>query len=213
MIRRVLAALDAVVFPNGVQCLCCARASRGEVLCRLCRAQLEASLAPETETASVWWHEGTAAQLVHLLKYEGIVTAEVLAAAMADKLGDVPEDLTVTWVPASEKRMRERGVDHGRMLAEALAQRIHRRAAPLLIRTGERHTQQGLDRAQRLTNVQGAFAAVGGASARVLLVDDVLTTGATARECARVLAAVGAQQVRVITATRARPTSEGSMDE
>lgn len=77
---------------------------------------------------------------------------------------------------------------------------------PLLVRTSEKDLkhQQGLNAQQRAENIKGRFAALPEAkSKRILLLDDVLTTGATVNECTDMLMAAGAKEVRVLTATRA----------
>lgn len=195
-----------VLYPTGVQCLVCGRASRGMVLCRDCAEALDRSryAGRDADCRSVWRHEGAAAELVHQLKYQGIeAAAQLLAAGMEEALGDWPPDAVVTWVPVSRRRLRERGVDHGRLLARAFSERTGLPCRALLRRTGERHTQQGLGRAQRLQNVVGAFAAAEAVPQTVILVDDVCTTGATAAECTGVLRGAGAQRVLTVTATRA----------
>jgi ComF family protein len=109
-------------------------------------------------------------------------------------------------VPLHPVRERERGFNQAWLLADALARswRIptHRRA---LIRVRQTETQTHLDREERMANLRGAFAvrrpdAVAGR--RVLLMDDVLTTGSTASECARILREAGARSVLVLTLAR-----------
>jgi ComF family protein len=117
---------------------------------------------------------------------------------------DVHEPATIVPVPTTSKRLRERGYNQAQLLAEALARRTGRSSEFLLCRVSGTRTQTALQPAARAANVAGAFAAahvVDGA--HVLLVDDVLTTGATAAECARVLAGAGACCIRLITFARA----------
>lgn len=195
-----------VLYPTGVECLVCGSASGGHVLCGDCQQALDAGRLYGTADGrcAAWRHEGAAAALVHRLKYRGNgMAAGLLASGMAEAAGELPTNAVITWVPASPKRLRERGVDHGRMLAAAFSEQTGLSCRALLRRTGERHTQQSLGREQRLKNVAGAFAAAEAVPETVILVDDVLTTGATAKECARMLRAAGARLVLIITATRA----------
>lgn len=105
-------------------------------------------------------------------------------------------------VPLTPARLRERGHNQAWELARRLAPaRDIAAEARLLVRVREAPAQQGLDRLARLQNLAGAFALAPGAAARlagrdVLLVDDVMTTGATVREAARVLLAGGAASVQ-----------------
>jgi len=108
-------------------------------------------------------------------------------------------------VPVHHTRKRERGYNQAEVIAQALATRsgiaLHARALKRLRKTG---TQTKLGKAQRGKNIFGAFMAVEDLSGKkVLLVDDVFTTGATVNACAQALKAAGAAEVRVLTAARA----------
>lgn len=107
------------------------------------------ALAPNA--AAVWSYHGIARQLVLMLKYSGIAEcAQVLADGMASACPfALPPDTVVTSVPMTKKHLDARGIDHGRLLAEAFAQRRNLPCQPLLIRTRETATQQGLNAAQR----------------------------------------------------------------
>lgn len=212
MIRQMIAQLEEILFPSGVQCICCSDASHGALLCRNCQRRLrEKELKEHGNPCSCWTHGGEAAALVHMLKFEGIHTAaQVLAEGIAQSVPSLPPSTVVTWVPASPKRMKERGIDHGRVLAEQTAKALNLPVQGLLQRQGERHTQLGLTRSQRLTNLVGAFVLTDTPPASVLLVDDVMTTGATSAECVKILQAGGAVHVQVATATRAHAPEGGS---
>jgi ComF family protein len=112
----------------------------------------------------------------------------------------------VVPVPLYHVRKRERSFNQSAMLAEILAQRIDRRCdTKSLARIRETSTQTKLDKAHRRTNVAGAFQVKRPewvAQRRVLLVDDVMTTGATLDECARVLKRAGARTVWAVTVAR-----------
>jgi ComF family protein len=117
----------------------------------------------------------------------------------------VPAGAVLVPVPLSRDRERERGFNQAALLAERLARGL---GAPFrvrwLARTRATAPQTELDAAARRANVRGAFvASTAAAGADVVLVDDVLTTGATASECARALRAAGARAVGVLTVARA----------
>lgn len=209
--KRLHAAEDAamqIVSPAGVMCLTCDMPSYGEVLCETCQAQLAdcADWAEGHRTGGVcfpWRYDGAASSLVLRFKRQGLLLAgDLLADGIVSVLPQLPPDTVVTWVPSSPKRSRDRYIDHGRGLAERVAQRLGLPAQPLLRRTEERPTQFGLNAEARVQNVIGAFAAVGETPANVLLVDDVFTTGSTVRACAKCLKESGAGSVFAATATR-----------
>jgi len=109
-------------------------------------------------------------------------------------------------VPLHPARERERGFNQAMLLAELLAPTVGAPLRPALERTRYTTTQTAYDRAERMENLHGAFRLRKNQDVRdlrVLLIDDVLTTGSTLSECARVLRAAGAVSVHAATAARA----------
>jgi ComF family protein len=147
---------------------------------------------------------------VHQLKYRGWrALAPVLADRMMECVPPLPghEPAICTPVPTTGARLRQRGYNQAGLLAQALARGTGRECADLLARTRASGSQTALQPVARRANVAGAFAAAGPADrmsgAHIILVDDVLTTGATAAECARALGKAGACCVRLVTFARA----------
>ena len=109
-------------------------------------------------------------------------------------------------VPLHPTRQRERGFNQATLLAELLSAQTSIPCKPLLERTRYTTTQTALDRSERMENLHNAFRLRKNADVRglrVLLIDDVLTTGSTLNECARVLKRAGAFSVHAATAARA----------
>lgn len=227
--RRVWSAMVDAVYPRGVGCLCCEEPSYGQPLCRDCREELERLRLGEPlcplcghpvaegpclfcrgeapgKMRSVWRHAGAARTLVHRLKHDNVAdAAQVLGEAMAEEARKlrVPDTALVTWVTMPDKRRRMRGIDHGRVLAEQTARALGLPCRCLLTRQAGGHTQQGLNREARLSNLRGKFACGESLHQPVVLVDDVMTTSATARVCAECLLKAGAASVLILTATQA----------
>ena len=145
-------------------------------------------------------YEGAGRELVARLKYRnerGAVAA--LARAMAGLVEPDGVDV-VTWAPTTASRRRSRGFDQARLVAKAVARLLGRPCRPLLRRVGD-VPQTGRGRADRRAGPE--FRAVAGrccAGRRVLVVDDVITTGATAAAAVRALAVAGARSVTVLAA-------------
>ncbi len=123
------------------------------------------------------------------------------------------EPYLVVPIPTTRRRARKRGYNQSRLLAEAIADRVDMPLVEALERRHGGSTQVGLHPAERRANVKRAFAVRSDAratltGARVLLVDDVLTTGSTAMEAARPLVQAGAAQVFLSTFARALPYLE-----
>ena len=127
--------------------------------------------------------------------------AEALGAAVAEAC-DLEAD-AVTWVPLSRRRRAARGFDQAMALARVVARRLEMPIEGTLRRSKDAGAQARRGGHERRLAMSGAFTARPDLPARVLLVDDVLTTGATAGACAEALLAAGAREVTVLTATRA----------
>ena len=152
-------------------------------------------------------YSGSARRILLAFKFQGAdFLAERLAAAMTERLAPGAAD-EVAAVPATARKRRERGYHPAALLGGALARRL---GVPFtenrLRKVRETERQSLLPLARRAANVRRAFAVSGSPARRVLLVDDVATSGATARECAARLRAAGAQSVVVWCFARASRT-------
>jgi predicted amidophosphoribosyltransferase len=147
--------------------------------------------------------DGPVRRAVHRLKFAGW---RPVAAALGDAMARVLEaDVdVVTWVPLSGRRRVERGFDQALALARVVARQRRLELVPLLRRTGDPPSSQARRTgAERRLAMRGLFEPIRDPPRRVLLVDDVLTTGATAGACAEQLVAAGAREVSLLTAARA----------
>lgn len=150
--------------------------------------------------------DGTLREAIHALKFRARrALAAPLGALMADCAAADPQlrsAQVVVQVPLHRNRLRERGFNQSELLAREVAERMALPlTADLLIRCQVTQAQSGLALEDRKRNVRGAFVAsrqINGST--VLLVDDVISTGSTASECARALRQVGAARVVVLTA-------------
>jgi ComF family protein len=153
-------------------------------------------------------YAGVVRDAIHAFKFEGKrALARPLAALLVEQWGGEVGDVAgVVAVPLARARERERGFNQAGLLAERLAAALGLPLRPRwLARVRATGPQSDLGAAERRANVRGAFVADAAVAGRhVLVIDDVLTTGATAAECARVLRAAGAARVGVLTVARVR---------
>jgi ComF family protein len=159
---------------------------------------------------SAVWLDESARRAVHLLKYDGWWrVAETMAVPMRT-LEPVQEDVLLIPVPLGARRQAQRGYNQAERLAEALG-RVSgcTVGGDILARTRETTTQTALTPEARLVNVSGAFSARRRVAGRVLVVDDVFTTGATIIAAATALLTAGAERVDAVTFARARPPGAG----
>ena len=178
----------------------------GESLCLQCQAN------PPKYCALRSWvvYEGAIRRAIHQLKYNGDVSlGEYLARPIMAMLGELDwaVDLIVP-VPVTPKRSEERGYNQAALLAYPITLSLQLSYRPKsLLKTREVPSQVGLTFDQRIQNVRGVFKGnldlVEGKT--VLVVDDVITSGATMNECASALLGVGARRVYGITLARAMP--------
>lgn len=204
-----------LLFPP--KCPLCGRVVERAGLCASCSwtlPRLQEGESPWTlsegiRCAAPFYYEETVRGGILRLKFQGASgAAEVLGGLLAECAADQfsGEFDAVTWVPVGRQRLRKRGYDQARLLAEAACRCWRTRPVHLLKKTADNSAQSGLkDAAQRRANVLGVYEALPGAAGRrILLVDDVCTTGSTLRECAQTLLAAGARSVCCVTLARTR---------
>ena len=212
--RRLPKLLIDLLYPRRAICMGCGdmRGCERDDMCEECRAKLMQNwIGPRMPgekfkldgAAYAYAYPGPAGGMVRNLKYN---SAWVLADAMGADIARAAEllrmeELTfVTAVPMHPKRLRRRGRNHAELLARSAAGRLGGAYRELLFRTRNAPQQARLSMKRRRKNLEGAFdilpecrELVDGAT--ILLIDDVCTTGSTARNCALALRSAGARRV------------------
>lgn len=188
---------------------CQGPARRGDSLCRGCRGLLHRLAAEPVWLCGVrvWAplaYSGPARDLVSALKFRGAAgVADPMAAQIA---ANAPWDLlqgsTLVPVPLHPKRFRSRGYNQAAAIAGALAHRTGLALADCLVRTGPPVTQVGRHRAERRAGPAGSIEIKAEAPERVLLVDDVVTTGATLAACQKALREAGTSEFSAVVFAR-----------
>lgn len=196
-----------LIYPRRAVCMGCGSAIGMEMdwLCPDCRKALARSWVGafmESDldgAAAAYVYRGPAGNMTRRLKYQGLYE---LANPMVDsmlmayvQILPTHADL-VTAVPMHPRRQRKRGFNHAEVLALNIARRLELPYVQTLVRTRNTVQQVLLDGAERRRNLLGAFEPAGPVEdRRILLIDDVYTTGETARQCAKVLRRAGACSV------------------
>lgn len=207
-------ALD-LLFPP--KCPFCRRLTdRGESVCRDCLRTL-----PYTTTQShgrklryisrcvaPFYYKGSVRESLLRYKFGGLSAYSQIYAEFIAKCIDengISCDI-ITWVPLSAKRFRSRGYDQAKLIADSLSGLTGLRCVRLLKKTRHNPAQSGTGSAEkRRANVSGVYTAVNTdeiVGRRILLVDDIVTTGSTLSECARVLSEHGSADVQAVAVAR-----------
>jgi ComF family protein len=163
-------------------------------------------------------YQGSMRSAIHAMKYQGLIpVARELGRRLAIAIAQFSssDQMLVIPVPLHRRRQKTRGFNQAHLVAREAVSNLRRThpawkltlATELLQRQRATESQSGLTPRQRRLNLRGVFFAPNEAAVQgrhVLLVDDILTTGATARACSKVLMAAGAASVRVATVARAQ---------
>ncbi len=194
-----------LLFPP--KCPCCEGILEHPGICPVCQAVLPRregvrKLEHGLMCAAPLWYEGSVRQAMLRFKFACTPTAaeplgRLLGECAAEEFSG--EFDVVTWVPVSRKRRRQRGFDQAELLARSACKLWDTKPVRLLTKTVDNPAQSGIsDPAARRANVLGVYDAINAdkiAGHRVLLVDDICTTGATLCACARKLREAGAESV------------------
>ncbi len=178
----------------------------------LCGECIDSTFHFDTARSAVL-HEGIIRTCIHQFKFGGQIEwapslVELLEMAYAG--WGLPQPGLIIPVPLHPKRLKERGFNQSGLLAGEFARKLRVPVSfDAVIRKNRTEPQTRLNRRERLKNVKGAFELTGAQRVRgrrILLIDDVFTTGTTLSECARVLKSKGgASEVHAVTVTRALP--------
>ena len=210
---KIFELIKDILFPRKAECLGCGSriGTDRDDMCEACRERLSKSWVgvkmPDRElkisnAAYAYRYASPAGGMVRKLKYSGVA---LISDEMAKDVARAAEmlhlrDALVTFVPMHPGRERKRGFNHSELLARGAAERLGFECARLLVRTRNDPQQARLGREERMNNLKGAFAVpdteidkVKGRN--ILLIDDVFTTGATAKNCAEALMNAGAAKV------------------
>jgi len=217
-VKKLMKSLVNLLYP--LHCIGCQKpleAINEFHICNHCRSSInrnamppfELESLPKAKAYSACLYDSSLKELVHSFKYKGkSVLAKVFSRLMIDYIKDNPEitdvDL-ITVVPLHKERLREREFNQSLLLAGPIAKDYSLLLANILEKIRKTRYQNELLKSERLRNLQGAFSLSPKADIKgknILLIDDVMTTGATLSECAKILLNCGAGNVTCFTLAR-----------
>ncbi len=175
------------------RCYHCRAVSQDSAVCKKCKR-----LSPLQHVWVTTLYKDAAKELVYRLKFaRSKAAATLIAELLNESVPYLQPDTLVTYVPTATSRVRQRGYDQTRLVAQAFAHQRGLRCTPLLIRHGQAR-QVGSDRKHRIEQAAGNYSVVNAKraqKAQILLIDDILTTGATVESAARVLKKAGTKVI------------------
>ncbi len=193
--------IEKLPFAKGHICLNCGVPLKDESdYCNRCQNQKSEFV----KNRSPLVYDGEVKKLIYKLKFgKKTYIAQTLGALMADKFIECGFDSEIiVFVPMTDEEVKKRGFNQAELLAYEVGKRLNIAVLPALVKVKDTSQQKELKGKDRATNLDGAFACafeqVKGR--KILLVDDIFTTGATANECAKTLLKAKARQVCVLTA-------------
>lgn len=213
---KILDILSKLLFPP--KCVFCRRVLEKYGVCDKCKASLPYRLPAESKDKvmfvdgvySCFNYEGDVKNAIIRYKFGGMACyAEDFSKYLAECIKENLEGKfdIISWVPLSKKRLRSRGYDQARLLAEGVCKIFGLKAVRTLnkCRNAAPQSRQN-DVSERMANILGAYEVCCDdiSGKRVIIIDDVMTTGSTTSECARVLKTAGASSVIVLTLAKTK---------
>ena len=198
-IGQIIRGILEIIYPKESTCLIC-NEPEVEGLCYKCKSKITFC---KEEELCIGYYKGPLKELILAFKYEKDFSAgEVLVNLIENKIKELGKDYYLTFIPISNKSLKERGFNQCEYLAKELGFRNNLKVMDTLEKVKETKIQKTLSKDERAVNLQGAFKVKEGnkvAGNKFVLIDDVITTGATIQEGIRELKENGAKEIKILT--------------
>lgn len=196
-------------------CVCCAK--NGKLLCQHCYQLIHFNPTPSSnklfaqqyldQTLILATYQSPISDLIKKLKYQGIKKVSLVLAELLYQHLKLDQYDVITWAPTSKKRVNERGFNQAELIACQLATKLNIPALPLLLKIRHTSKQAHSTFQERLENLQDSFAVNPEFLAtvqqqKILIIDDVISTGSTLNECAKILKLAQAKTVTALAVAR-----------
>lgn len=196
----IIRGLLEIIYPKEERCIVCGEEDI-DGLCNKCKYNITYS---EGSELSIGFYKGTLKELILLFKFKKRFDAgEELVKLIEDKfISLVGKDYIVTYIPIEKKSLEVRGFNQCEYLARELGIRNGYEVLNLLEKVKETKAQKTLKKEERFNNIKGAFRVINEKDVKgrkVLIIDDVVTTGATLMEAEKILKESGALKIKILT--------------
>ena len=193
-----------IIYPPKNSCIICE--SEFTLICPMCKGKIQ-RVKDISEIISYGYYNGVLKKLVLEFKYnKNFMAGSLLAEFLCEVISENNIDIDViVFVPSSKKALRERGFNQCEYLAKEISKRLKIDLCKDIIKVKNTKEQKLLSKEERYKNIMGAFALKSERNIknkRILLIDDVITTGATLHECEKILKLNGATSIKILTVAK-----------
>ena len=201
-IKEIIATILNIIYPPEDKCIIC-DAEEFVGICPLCKSKIK-KIGLQEEILSYGFYGGILKELILSFKYKKNFTAgSVLAELLLELIKEEKIDIEVIcYVPMSKKSIKKRGFNQCEILAKKLGDELNIPVSNCLVKKRYTKEQKTLSRNERLENIKGAFEIKKIDqiyNKKILLIDDVVTTGATLSECRYILEKVNTEKITILT--------------
>ncbi|MGG7142234.1 ComF family protein [Clostridium nigeriense] len=193
-----------IIYPPKNNCIVCESEFVG--LCPLCKSKIQ-KVKEDEEFLSYGYYNGVLKKLVLEFKYkQNFVAGKILAELLNDVIKNKNIEIDcIMFIPSSKKALKERGFNQCEYLAKEINKSLKLKICKDLVKAKNIKEQKLLSKEDRFKNIKGAFSLKTNKNIknkRVLIIDDVVTTGATLYECEKLLRENGASEIKILTVAK-----------
>jgi competence protein ComFC len=198
-IGNIIRGVLEIIYPKEDKCIICSEPDV-EGICYKCKSKITFC---NEEELCIGYYKGPLKELILAFKYKKDFSAgEVLVSLIEKKIQGIERDYYLTFIPISKESLKERGFNQCEYLAKELGFRNNLKVMDTLEKVKETKIQKTLSKEERSVNLQGAFKGKVGNRVKgnkFILIDDVITTGATIEDGIRELKKNGAKEIKILT--------------
>lgn len=198
-LKKIYKSVLEVIYPREFKCIICKK-EEAEGLCNKCKSKI--TLCAD-EDLCIGYYKGVLKELILSFKYNRDFTAgEILVKLSEKKVFDISREYYLTFIPISKERSKDYGFNQCEYLAEEIAFRNGFKVIDILEKVKDTKVQKTLSKDERAINISGAFGIKDKTQVKgrkFILIDDVVTTGATINEGVKVLMENGALEIKILT--------------
>ncbi|MCR1951785.1 ComF family protein [Clostridium sp. DSM 100503] len=204
LLREIIDEFLDIIYPPTTKCISCDNEVIG--LCPICKSKIM-RVREESKILSYGYYSGVMKKLILEFKYnKNFLAGNILADYLCELISEnnIKAD-AIFFIPSSKKALKDRGFNQCEFMAQKISRRLNKPIYRDLIKVKNIKEQKTLSREDRLKNIEGAFDVKSDKNIKnknIILIDDVITTGATLIECEKLLKKSGAKSIKMLTVAK-----------